>query len=421
MKASRLPRPKSIAACLLVSAAFLHANRSNAEVVLVEKDGWTVSTDGRVNGFYSYETGDYQPTGGTPGAGGIVSTPFQAAPDDAAKTTFTTSRVHTGFVGSVFGFTVKKQIGPSLKATGHLAIWWPIETDQYRGYSSMVPDPRESYVKLEGPWGGLLAGRALGLHDRGGTMTDFLYANGYSIGGPCNAILQGPLCGNIGYGYQFPGFSAGIVYNTPSFEGISVTAGIYDPVKIGYGGNELTRTPAPRVEGEANYDLTTSSVKLALYVNGLWQKAGNDVAGVPTVVNALGVSYGGRLEIGGLKLGAGGNYDKGTGDFIALVGPVPLDNAGVLRVGDGYFGEAMYTAGDVDISAGAGITRAVETVNDVLSQNSLIKTRLGMNVGLNYHLGPVVLNTQFFRAQHQYWRGEHQNLNFVHAGMTFVW
>jgi predicted porin len=406
---------------LIAGAAILCAGHARAEVALVDKDGWSVSTDGRVNGFYSYETGDYQPTGGTPGKGGIISTPFQAAPDDAAKTRFTTSRVHTGFVGSILGLTVKKQISADLKVTGHMAIWWPIETDQYRGYSSMVPDPRESYVKIEGPWGGLQAGRALGLHDRGGTMTDFLYANGYSIGGPCNAILQGPLCGNIGYGYQFPGFTAGIDYNTPVVAGFQLTAGIYDPVKIGYGGNELTRTPVPRVEAEANYTFETSTAKLALYVNGMWQKAGNDVAGVPIVVNAYGVAYGGRLELGSFKLGAGGNRDKGTGDFIALVGPVPLDNAGVLRTGDGYFGQAMYTVGDVDICAGAGVTRALETVDDVLSENSLIKTRLGMNLGINYHLGPVVMNTQVFRAQHEYWRGEHQNMTFVHAGMTFVW
>ena len=193
----------------------------------------------------------------------------------------------------------------------------------------MVPDPRESYVKIEGPWGGLQAGRALGLHDRGATMTDFLYANGYSIGGPCNAILQGPLCGNIGYGYQFPGFTAGINYNTPVFAGFQVTAGIYDPVKIGYGGNEFTRLLGSSYRGGGELQPRHErSSRCALYVNGMWQKAGNDVAGVPTFVNAYGVAYGGRLEVGGLKLGAGGNRDKGTGDFIALVGPVPLDNAG---------------------------------------------------------------------------------------------
>ena len=91
---------------------------------------------------------------------------------------FTTSRVHSGFVGNFFGFTVRKKVADGLTATGRIALWWPVETDRYRGYSSMSPDPRESYAKLEGRWGGLLAGRALGLHDRGGTLIDFLYVDG---------------------------------------------------------------------------------------------------------------------------------------------------------------------------------------------------------------------------------------------------
>ena len=92
-----------LGASLLAGATLAYASSGRAEVLLTEKDGWSVATDGRVNGFYSYEVGDVQPTGGTPGRGGVVSTPFQAAPDDAAKTTFTTSRVHTGFVGSILG------------------------------------------------------------------------------------------------------------------------------------------------------------------------------------------------------------------------------------------------------------------------------------------------------------------------------
>ena len=166
----------SIAAALSLVSAFAVTRTASAEITLLEKDGWTFSTDGRVNGFYSYETGDYQPTmpDGKKGDHGIVETPFGSTPDDASDgSKFSTSRVHTGYVGSILGFTVKKQISQSLKVTGHVAVWWPIETDQFRGYSSMIPDPRESYAKLEGPWGGLLAGRALSLHDRGGTVTDF--------------------------------------------------------------------------------------------------------------------------------------------------------------------------------------------------------------------------------------------------------
>lgn len=408
------------AAAALVALSL--ATPAAAEVELFDKDGWSFSTNGRANGFYSYEFGDYQPTGGQPGMGGILGTPFQAAPDDAAKTKFSVSRVHTGFVGSILGFTVRKEISPTLRASAHMEVWWPIETDQFRGYSSMVPDPRESYVKLEGFWGAIQAGRALGLHDRGATITDFLYANGYSIGGPCNAILQGPLCGNIGYGYQFPGYNASISYLTPKLAGFQLTVGAFDPAKVGYGGNELLRLPLPRVEGEATYDYAAAGVSVSLYVNGMWQQAGaDDNTGKPKKVQAYGVGYGGRLEAYGFKLGVGGNFDVGGGDFSALVGPVPLDSALELRHTDGYFGQAMYSVGPVDLAAGAGITRILETRDDVLTEKSVIKTRLGMNLTFNYHIEPVVLNVQLFRAKHDYWRGERQNLTFIHTGMTFVW
>ncbi len=162
---------RSCASFAILALVALVAKSAGAEVELFRKDGWSFATNGRANGFYSYEFGDYLPTGGTPGMGGTVSTPFQAAPDDAAKTKFSVSRVHTGFVGSSFGFTVRKEISPTLRASAHMELWWPIETDQFRGYSSMKVDPRESYVKLEGGWGAIQAGRALGLHDRGATIT----------------------------------------------------------------------------------------------------------------------------------------------------------------------------------------------------------------------------------------------------------
>jgi hypothetical protein len=92
-----------IRACLVLSAlAAVLAKPAFAEVELVNKDGWSVATNGRANGFYSYEFGDYEPQGGTPGMGGIVSTPFQAAPDADPKK-FSVSRVHSGFVGSILG------------------------------------------------------------------------------------------------------------------------------------------------------------------------------------------------------------------------------------------------------------------------------------------------------------------------------
>lgn len=159
----------------------------------------------------------------------------------------------------------------------------------------------------------------------------------------------------------------------------------------------------------------------------MWQQAGDDVAGEdgvarPKKVQAWGVGYGGRLEVGKIfKVGVGGDKDAGGGDFAALADFIPLDLAGELRHTDGYFGQVMVSPGPVDVAAGAGITRILETVADVKSQKSPIKTRLGMNLTFNYHLDAVVLSAQVYHARHAFWRGEKQNLSFVHTGMTFAW
>ena len=54
-----------------------------------------------------------------------------------------------------------------------------------------------------------------------------------------------------------------------------------------------------------------------LFVNGMWQQAGgfipDMVTGTPVPITrqALGVSGGGRLEVGGFKLGAGRKLGQG--------------------------------------------------------------------------------------------------------------
>jgi hypothetical protein len=434
-----------------VLAGALAARDARAEIIAYETDRWTLSFDGRTAGFYSYEYGDAAPHytaaqiaangGQVPSmTGALVWTGYTTLADqdpnmcsmngiaNGQPCTFATSRVHSGFVGNIFGFTAKRRISPSLTAIGRIALWWPIETDQYRGFSSMSPDPRESYAKLEGPWGGLLVGRTLGLHDRGGTLTDYLYADGYSIGSPCNATQQGPLCGFIGYGYQFPGYNAGILYNTPLAGGFQLTVGIYDPVRVGLQNVLLASLPYPRVESEATYTHDSGPVFVTLYVNGMWQQATGFVpdpvtsANVKTTVNARGVSYGGRLQVGGLKIGVGGNYDIGGGDLSGLVGPVPIDDRGKLRRVTGAMGQLMYSFATVDVSAGAGVTQVEQTDSDVADQNSVIKSRLGEQLSVNYHLdATVVLNAQYFYAQHIFWRGQIQTLTDFHAGMTFTW
>ena len=114
-----------------------------------------------------------------------------------------------------------------------------------------------------------------GFHVGEGTSIDFLYANGHSVGNPCNATGQGPLCGFIGYGYQFPSFNAGFVYNTPrDGNGFQLSIGGYDPSRAGHETILLLNTPYPRAEGEATVVYKTDRLFFTLFVNGMWQRAG---------------------------------------------------------------------------------------------------------------------------------------------------
>ena len=437
-----------VAGLVLVIAT---ASAARAEVVAYEKGSWKLSFDGRTNAFYSFEWGDAYPhwspeqiasfNGNPPTVNSIIWNQFTAMPDQSPMMcmngglangkpcTFSTSRVHTGFVGNDFGFTIRKIISDKLTATGRISLWWPIETDQYRGWSSMSPDPRESYLKLEGAWGGLLAGRALGLHDRGGTSIDFLYANGHSVGNPCSATGQGPLCGFIGYGYQFPSFNAGFVYNTPlAGNGIQVSIGAYDPARVGHHTVVLENTPYPRIEGEVTYTNKGDSTFFHLFVNGMWQQAGGFIpdtitgADVRITRQALGVSGGGRLEIGGLKMGAVGNWDKGGGGRVGLADDIPVDDIGNLRVVTGGFGVAMYSFAAVDLSAGLGLTRVQQTAYDNSNHDDVVKNQLGAAGTVVYHIDSTVAwSLQYFHAEHQFWMGQIQKVNFVNTGLDFIW
>jgi hypothetical protein len=451
MQASRHLKTTLSFALVGLALAIVTPGVARADVVAYDSGGWTISFDGRSNAYYSFEWGDAYPHwtpaqiasfgGNPPVVNSIIWNGFQNQANqdptmcmangiaNGQTCTFTTSRVHTGFVGNDFGFTITKKISDSLKVTGRLSLWWPIETDQYRGWSSMSPDPRESYFKLEGRWGGLLAGRALGLHDRGGTSIDFLYANGHSVGNPCNATGQGPLCGFIGYGYQFPSFNPGFVYNTPrDGNGFQLSIGGYDPARVGHQTILLQNTPYPRVESEVTVLYKTDRLFFTLFVNGMWQRAGGFIpdtaTGAPVLVarDAVGASAGGRLEIGGFKVGAVGNYDKGGGEFVGLADSIPVDNNGNLRTVTGAMGVAMYSIGLLDISLGAGLTHVQWTDFDQSHNDDVIKDRLGTAGTIVYHIDPsVTWSLQYFRAQHTFWMGQIQNLNFATTGMDFIW
>src|SRR5689334_12842262 len=106
------------AATAVVLAALTWQAPALCEVKLAEAAGWTVSTDGRVNAFISVARGT-----GIPDSQSIVT---PGAVDDDTKDSevkIRSTRIRNGFLASILGLKLDKQVLNDLKATARVALW----------------------------------------------------------------------------------------------------------------------------------------------------------------------------------------------------------------------------------------------------------------------------------------------------------
>ena len=186
------------------------------------------------------------------------------------------------------------------------------------------------------------------------------------MGNPAGFDTQGPSGGFVGYGVLASTFEAGIVYATPSFHGLMLTAGYFDPSR--FVGLYWDRTELGRPEAEATYDHLLGHLGLVhLFVNGAYQKVYATTSARSDSV--WGVGGGGRLEVSFLRLGVAAHYGQGLGFAYAFDGSnavLELANTQQLRKFDGYYAQLMAVLGRFDVSLGAGVTRVHEVPADVI-------------------------------------------------------
>src|SRR5262249_45345600 len=147
--------------------------------------------------------------------------------------------------------------------TAYTQIWMFVENNGRQKNLPNYPDFRQGYLKLEGPWGSLSAGRMRALFSRGATDIDTMYAHRWGVGFPGKIDNNGPTVGQRGFGVLGSGFSSAVMYATPAFNGVQLTVGLFDPVQL-QGSGAWTRTKYPRPEAELTFEQT--------FMNG-WGKA----------------------------------------------------------------------------------------------------------------------------------------------------
>ena len=223
------------------TALVLGPSETRADTALASGDGWEVFTSGRVNAFHSYARGDGFPrpfvdeTGATlhtvRGGGFGETAPTERVPVSSESMFLTQGkiegdRIKSGFVGNVLSFGVRRSLSERTKLTAFISLWAVIESEDRRKYRPNPADIREGFLKIEGNWGSLVAGRSLTLFSRGATEINFLYGHGFNLGYPGNMENVGPAAGHIGFGVLASGFAAGVAYSTASDCGISTDCGL---------------------------------------------------------------------------------------------------------------------------------------------------------------------------------------------------
>jgi Gram-negative porin len=443
--------------CSLSLASLLFTQSAAAEKTLVKTPEFEVYTDGRVGAFLGYHRGDALPRSGAGTTGnhdilgggqdGVAVRDPIPGTTDMTQGTIEGFRVRSGFIGNTLGIGVRSPIDENTTVTAYIQMWAFVEAIQHRKTVPVPPDMRQGYVKVQGPWGSVLAGKSRALFSRGATDINVMYGHRWGVGfvggGSGGVDNYGPTQGHIGFGVLGSGFAPGIVYATPVLSGLQLTVGAFDPIQLQ---GAWTRTKWLRPEGEVTFEHPIGDMgKFVLFTNGAWQKLyredldpANCPDGIVCEETAAGFGYGGRIEIGPFHLGAAGHYGKGLGLNYALEpSDATLDPNGNLRKFDGYYVQSQLALGQVDISAGFGITRVFLNPQDSVAScngnpcmpgevgdipHSIIKSQTGFSAGVVYHVTPSLhLDLDAFRAQFRWFLGEKQNVNYVHTGMTFNW
>ena len=381
-----------------------------------------------MNAFISYGWGQANPLplvmgSSLPAGGGLDvgndSIPAAGAGMGTAQATFQSMRLRSGFVPNVLGIGFRRQLSEQTSLNVFIALWATIESESQRKTNPVESDAREGYFKVEGPWGSLLAGRALDLFSRGATENDFLYGHGFGVGFPGNVDNTGPTAGLIGFGVMAAFFSPGIVYATPKAGGLQLSAGVYDATPLP-GSYEATRFARP--ESELTYDLPSRTVKLHLFANTEYQKIYR--AGSNASVTSYGVGYGGRIEVGNFHLGVAGHYGPGLGLGYALQpGAVSVSQMGSLRTFDGYSAFVQLVAGKFDINLGGGMSRTFSLQEDIDSNLfSILKRQIGVTAGLVFHITDSLhYDIDAMHGDAAWTQGETQVFTFISTGVTATW
>jgi hypothetical protein len=308
---------KSTLATLVGAAALTAAGAANATIVVGGENGYEFSVDGNINQFYTYADSDN---------GGADN-----------------SEVANGLLPTFFGFNVAMPEINGLKVAARVSI--SPSTNNYStengGNGSGSMEQREAFATVDGSFGQVLLGKALGVYSANNILLDqTLYGVGATTGESGTTTL-----GRIGYGYDYANWRSQIRYTTPDMNGFKAAVAIVD-AEDDYGFDDVTTTSRfeddPRFEASLSYASSFDGGSVKFWLDGMTQEVTGNFNGVRRSVDSNAYTVGGQVLFSGFELVAAYYDNEGVGDLGGLDRVSAYDANGNERDGDGYYVQGGY-------------------------------------------------------------------------------
>jgi predicted porin len=244
------------------------------------EDGWSLSVSGSINQFATFtdvEGGD------------------------------NVNEVRDGLLPAFLNFDIKAPTMNGLDIAAHISISPSTNGQSYQdgvgGALGNAMEQREVYFTVDGSFGQVLAGKALGLYGSHNILTDqTLFGVGYGTGGNIPTTL-----GGINLGYDYANWRSQIRYTTPDMNGFKAAFAVVDPNQgVSLGANSDQEDF--RYEGDLSYAGAFDGGSYSAWLSAMHQS--ND----SLADDNKAWTVGGTLKVGGFEAMA--QYsDSEQGDY----------------------------------------------------------------------------------------------------------
>jgi predicted porin len=276
----------------MVAAAAAVAAPAQAVTVMAE-DGWTLGVSGQVNQFITFT-------------------------DDKTAADNDTSTVANGLLPTFLTFDIKAPTMNGLDLGAKFSF-----NPGTNNPSGNAQEQREAYFTVDGSFGQVLAGKALGLY---GSHNIIHEQTIYGVGLPAAQGGGSTSLGGIGLGYDYAAWRSQVRWTSPDMNGVKLAVAVLHPGAadsrlaglaggLPTGGflNNVRASEDLRYEADLSYASAFDGGNYKLWVSGMHQ--GDKVAGGADLADdSTAWTVGGTLALGGFEFMAQYSDAEGASD-----------------------------------------------------------------------------------------------------------